>query len=144
MTQPVEIASLVLKQVSTLLAQLTPEQLDALTAGRGQLVYHEGDVVVTAPTTAKTTRTKTLKPGVDIDAIVATIRACSTGAEVQAYLDTNERKLTADVLRAVAKALGPTVVVSAKNKTELKRNIVAGTAGFRERSDAMSAGAWRN
>jgi len=148
MTQPVEIASLVLKQVGTLLAKLTPDQLDGLLQSRGQLVYHEGDVIVPVRATRSSqggtagSRTKPPNAGVDIDAVVAAIRACATGAEVQAYLDSHNRELTVPTLRAVAKALGPTVV-SSGNKPDLKRNIIAGTAGFRERSDAMSAGAWR-
>jgi hypothetical protein len=144
MTQPVDIALLIVQQAGLVIAKLTPEQLDGLLQGRGQLAYHEGDVVVTAPRATKASGTKTPRPGVDIDAIVTAIRACATGAEVEDYLETNDRKLTVPTLKAVAKALGPTVVSTASRKADLKRNIVAGTAGFRERSDAMSAGAWRN
>jgi hypothetical protein len=46
------------------------------------------------------------------------------------------------VLKQIARALGPTVLATGRNKAEVRRDIVAGTAGFRSRSAAMSGGAW--
>jgi len=57
------------------------------------------------------------------------------------YLSAHDGRLTVPVLKQVARRLGPTVATG-RSKAELKRNIIEGTAGFRERSMAMSRGAW--
>jgi hypothetical protein len=46
------------------------------------------------------------------------------------------------VLKQIARGLGPTVSTTGRTKAQLRRDIVEGTAGFRERSAAMSGGAW--
>jgi hypothetical protein len=80
----------------------------------------------------------------DVDAAVCAINALSSREEVDGWLTARDRELTVPVLREVARRLGPTVSASATSKAGLKRNIVEGTAGFRERSAAMSGGgAWR-
>lgn len=139
MTQPAELAVLALKQVSTLLGKLTAEQLAQLADGSGQLVFRAGDTVVGA---GRAARPRAAAAGVDVVAqTVEAIKGCASSDEVEDYLRTHDRKLTVAVLREVAQRLGPTVAAG-KAKADIKRNIVAGTAGFRERSAAMSGGAW--
>ena len=46
------------------------------------------------------------------------------------------------VLKQIARELGPTVLATGRSKADVRRDIVAGTAGFRCRSAAMSGGAW--
>jgi hypothetical protein len=80
----------------------------------------------------------------DVEAAVSAISGLGSRDEVADYLAARDRELTVPVLREVARRLGPTVSASATSKAGLKRNIVEGTAGFRERSAAMSGGgAWR-
>jgi hypothetical protein len=77
---------------------------------------------------------------VNIPATVARINELPTPSAVEAYLQ--DPRFTVAVLKQVARALGPTVLCTGRNKTEVRRDIVAGTAGFRSRSAAMSGGAW--
>lgn len=140
MTQPAEVALLVLQQVSTVLGKLTAEQLDELAQGRAQLVFRSGDTVV-APARARKPAAPA-KSGLDVDAAVAAIGGMTGRDEVEAYLAAHDRALTVPVLKEVARRLGPTVAGTGKTKPQIKRNIVEGTTGFRERSAAMSGGAW--
>jgi hypothetical protein len=78
--------------------------------------------------------------GVDVAAAVERINALPTPADVENYL--KDRRFTVSVLKQIARALGPTVLATGRNKAEVRRDIVAGTAGFRSRSAAMSGGAW--
>jgi hypothetical protein len=133
--QSAELAALALRQVGDLLGRLDPEQLVALADGRGQLVFQAGGAARPArPRPAATEHG-------ELDATVSAIRALGSRAEVAAYLRTHDDRLTVPVLKQVARRLGPTVATG-RSKAELKRNIVEGTAGFRERSMAMSRGAW--
>ena len=82
-------------------------------------------------------------PGVDVAAAVADISALGSRDEVAAYLRARDRELSVPALRQIARGLGPTVSVAARSKADLHRNIVEGTAGFRERSAAMAGrGGW--
>jgi hypothetical protein len=81
--------------------------------------------------------------GVDVAAVVADISALSSRDEVTAYLRARDRQLSVPALRQIARGLGPTVSAAARSKADLHRNIVEGTAGFRERSAAMAGrGGW--
>jgi len=71
---------------------------------------------------------------------VRAIRALHTPGEVAEYLDRHRYPVPA--LREIARALGPTVSTTARDRAGLERNIVEGTAGYRIRSAAMSGGAW--
>jgi hypothetical protein len=133
--QSAQLAALALRQVGELLGRLDPEQLVALAEGRGQLVFQAG-----ADARPARPRAAAAEHG-DLDATVSAIRALGSRAEVAAYLRTHDDRLTVPVLKQVARRLGPTVATG-RSKAELKRNIVEGTAGFRERSMAMSRGAW--
>lgn len=135
-----DLSTLVFKQVVAVLGKLTDEQLADLGAGRAQLVFSSGGTVVAARGTR--TAAAAAKPKLDVDGAVTAIRGLSGAVEVEAYLDAHDKQLTAPALKEIAKRLGPTVAGNGKNKAEIKRNIVQGTAGFRERSAAMSGGAW--
>lgn len=78
--------------------------------------------------------------GVDVAAAAARINTLSSPAAVEEYLQ--DPCFTAVVLKQLAKALGPTVAATGRTKAAVRRDIVAGTAGFRSRSAAMSGGAW--
>ncbi|WP_300013632.1 hypothetical protein [Pseudonocardia sp.] len=113
------------------LNDLTPGQLRDLAEGRGRLVF--------APCAAPRRRAATA-PGADLSADVIAIGAMTTPAEVAGHL--SDRRFTVPVLRALARALGPTVPTSGRNRAELVHGIVEGTVGFRARSAALSGGAW--
>jgi hypothetical protein len=132
-----ELAALALRQVGELLGRLDDDQLVALAEGRGQLVFRPA-----APDAARPSRPRpaATEPG-DLDATVSAIRALGSRAEVADYLRAHDDRLTVPVLKQVARRLGPTVATG-RSKAELRRNIIEGTAGFRERSMAMSRGAW--
>ena len=120
------------------LATLPPEDLAAVAAGRARL-----EVRHLAPCPARRAP-KTPVPardhGVDVAAAVERINALPTPADVEDYL--KDRRFTVSVLKQIARALGPTVPATGRNKAEVRRDIVAGTVGFRSRSAAMSGGAW--
>ena len=78
--------------------------------------------------------------GVDVAAAVERVNVLPTPADVEDYL--KDRRFTVSVLKQIARALGPTVPATGRNKAEVRRDIVAGTVGFRSRSAAMSGGAW--
>lgn len=78
--------------------------------------------------------------GVDVAAAVARINELPTPAAVDTYLRDPGFSLAA--LKLVARALGPTVLGTGRSKAAVRRDIVAGTVGFRSRSAAMSGGAW--
>ena len=131
-----QLADLALRQVGELLGRLGPEQLSALAEGRAQLVYRPAGM----PRAVRPRPPAAAECG-DLDATVSAIRALGSRAEVAAYLRAHDDRLTVPVLKQVARRLGPTVATG-RSKAELTRNIIEGTAGFRERSLAMSRGAW--
>lgn len=151
-----DLSDAALRAVADLLATLPDEQLRALAEGRGRLVYTpdatgtaDGTAVATTtparaiahrPAARPASRPQAVLPegadGVD----VATIRAMTTPDEVRSYLEA--RRFTVPVLRQLARALGPTVPASGRNRAELVHGIVEGTVGFRARSHALSGGAW--
>ena len=120
------------------LATLSPEDLAAVAAGRARL-----EVRHLAPRPARRAP-KTPVPardhGVDVAVAVERINVLPTPADVEDYL--KDRCFTVSVLKQIARALGPTVPATGRNKAEVRRDIVAGTVGFRSRSAAMSGGAW--
>jgi hypothetical protein len=134
--QAAELAALALRQVGELLGRLDDDQLVALAEGRGQLVFRPA-----APDPGRPSRPRPATEPGDLDATVSAIRALGSRAEVADYLRAHDGRLTVPVLKQVARRLGPTVATG-RSKAELRRNIIEGTAGFRERSMAMSRGAW--
>jgi hypothetical protein len=124
-----------LQQATEMVRTLTPQQLDDLAAGRGELVFRRAPHAASAPT-------RRPRPEVDVSADVAEINRLGTPGEVDDYLHQHDARFTVPVLRQIARALGPTVLTTGRTKAEIRRDIVAGTAGFRTRSAAMSGGAW--
>jgi hypothetical protein len=119
------------------LATLSPEDLAAVAGGRARLEVRP--VAPRPPRRAPATPVPD-DHGVDVAAAVGRINALPTPADVEDYL--KDRRFTVSVLKQIARALGPTVLATGRNKAEVRRDIVAGTAGFRSRSAAMSGGAW--
>ncbi|MDN5858168.1 MAG: hypothetical protein L0H84_06045 [Pseudonocardia sp.] len=126
-----------------LIESLGPQEIEDLAAGRAQLVYRSGDGR-TGPRAHHTTRREPDRAalGIDIAGVVNQISACTTAAEVAEYLAGLDARFTVPVLREIARAIGPTVAATGRTKAQLRRDIVEGTAGFRERTAAMSGGAW--
>ena len=117
---------------------LTPAQLADLAAGRARLVFRPEPV-------ERRRRPASPEPEArasDVAGAVQTINELADPAEVEAYLRRHDAMFTVPLLKAIARSLGPTVRTTGRNKTELRRDIVAGTAGYRARSAAMSGGAW--
>ena len=154
-----QLAALALRQIGELLGRLSPERLEALADGRGRLVFEpavpaavpapaagSAEVAASAarrhPAAAAAPRARIVatEPR-EVDDTVSAIKELASRAEVAAYLRAHDDRLTVPVLKQVARRLGPTVATG-RSKAELKRNIIEGTAGFRERSMAMSRGAW--
>jgi len=123
---------------TAVLDALTPEQVADLASGRARLVFRPEPV-------ERRRRPAAPEPAArssDVAGAVETINQLSDPAEVEAYLRRHDAVFTVPLLKAIAQSLGPTVRTTGRNKTELRRDIVAGTAGYRARSAAMSGGAW--
>ncbi len=122
---------------AAVLDALTPEQVTDLASGRAQLVFRPEPVERRRrPASPEPARSS------DVAGAVETINQLADPAEVEAYLRRHDAVFTVPLLKAIARSLGPTVRTTGRNKTELRRDIVAGTAGYRTRSAAMSGGAW--
>lgn len=136
---------------------LSPTELAAVRAGRarlavqpvGPLVLDPAQLGLYAEPSAGRGRRRPTTPvperdhgvdGAEVRAAVARINALSNPAAVEEYLQ--DPRFTAAVLKQLARALGPTVLTTGRTKADVRRDIVAGTAGFRSRSAAMSGGAW--
>lgn len=122
---------------AAVLDALTPGQVADLASGRARLVFR--------PEPAERRRRPASPepaPSSDVAGAVETINQLVDPAEVEAYLRRHDAVFTVPLLKAIARSLGPTVRTTGRNKTELRRDIVAGTAGYRTRSAAMSGGAW--
>jgi hypothetical protein len=133
MTSPTDAA---LHHATAVLDSLTPGQLEDLAAGRARLEFRPHVAA------ARRSRPVTPHPSPDVAAAVETINRLADPEEVDAYLRRHDALFTLPVLRQIARGLGPTVRANGRSKVELRRDIVAGTAGYRARSAAMSGGAW--
>jgi hypothetical protein len=146
-SEPVDISSLpssplpsaplavALQKAVAVLESLSREQLEDIASGNGSLVYRPGP--------ARPMRRDVVhrELNVDIAAAVADINRFTTPGEVANYLQSRV-EFTVPVLKEIARALGPTVSTAGRTKSQLRRDIVEGTAGFRVRAAAMSGGAW--
>jgi hypothetical protein len=131
---PSAVREAALAHVSAMLNELTSSQWEDLAAGRARLVFR-------AASGSRARRPDPTDPaGAGLAAAVAEINRLSSPSEVAGYL--REQRFTAPALRDIARALGPTVSTTGRSKDDLIRDIVAGTAGYRVRSAAMSGGAW--
>ncbi len=135
MTAPTT-ADAALHQAAAFLTTLSPQQLEDLAAGRARLELRAQVPPSNRP------RTTSPRPSPDVATAVETINRLAEPSEVDDYLRRHDDRFTLPVLRQIARCLGPTVRANGRNKAELRRDIVAGTAGYRSRSAAMSGGAW--
>ncbi len=146
-----------LARAAAMIEALEPHEIEDLAAGRGRLVYRTTDGLaeqlvehlerrepLPSPRTHRATRREHARRalGIDISGVVERINACTTSVEVATYLAGLDARFTVPVLREIARAIGPTVNATGRTKGQLQRDIVEGTAGFRERTAAMSGGAW--
>jgi hypothetical protein len=146
-----------LARAAALVEALEPHEIEDLAAGRGRLVYRADDGLaeqlvehlerrepMPSPRAHRAARREHARRslGIDITGVVERINACTTSVEVAAYLDSLDSRFTVPVLREIARSIGPTVTATGRTKGQLLRDIVEGTAGFRERTAAMSGGAW--
>ncbi|MCO1660973.1 hypothetical protein [Pseudonocardia humida] len=148
--EPAEVCALAasaLREAARLVAELTPEQLVELAAGRARFAYETtagppgGAGPVTVPTQLRPARRAPAAPSSDVvGTAVLAIRELHTPGEVAEHL--GRHRYPVPTLKQIARALGPTVSTAARNRADLERNIVEGTAGYRTRSAAMSGGAW--
>lgn len=122
--------------VRRVLATLPAADLAAIADGRARLEVRPVDPPRPRPATPVPARDH----GVDIASAVARVNELGTPGAVDEYLC--HPRFTVPVLKQIARALGPTVHSTGRSKAELRRDIAAGTAGFRTRSAAMSGGAW--
>ncbi len=161
-----------LARAAALVMSLSPQEVADLAAGRSRLVYQPAQAIASTGqlagqlaehlerrepaaepgpaeprTDLRAHRAARREParrtlGIDITSVVERINACTSSVEVAAYLDGLDTRFTVPVLREIARAIGPTVNATGRTKGQLQRDIVEGTAGFRERTAAMSGGAW--
>ncbi|HEY0813457.1 MAG TPA: hypothetical protein VGE11_09245 [Pseudonocardia sp.] len=150
-TAPDALADAALRRV---LAALSTDDLVAVATGRARLelcpvapvqpdpaqLRLDGETTPARARRGPATPVPARAHGVDVDAVVARINELPTPAAVEEYLQ--EPRFTAPMLKQIARALGPTVPATGRTKAEIRRDIVAGTVGFRSRSAAMSGGAW--
>lgn len=148
-TTRADLQQAVLVHLAATLNTLSHDELRAVAEGRGRLVF-AADVTSTGsmraiphrPAARPASRPRPIpqapQPGLADD--VAAIRAMTAPDEVRALL--SARRFTVPVLRQLARALGPTVPATGRNRGELVHAIVEGTLGFRARSAALSGGAW--
>jgi hypothetical protein len=147
-----ELADLAVRRV---LATLSADDLVAVATGRARLeLRHVGPGqpdpaqlrLYAEPTATARPRRSPATPvparahGADVPTAVARINELPTPSAVEEYLQ--DPRFTAPLLKQIARALGPTVLATGRTKAEVRRDIVAGTVGFRSRSAAMSGGAW--
>lgn len=135
---PNPVTAAALERVVSTLHELSDTQLRDLAAGRGRLVFTAD--VAPSPRRAGAGRGPATDQLETLADEVAAIGRMTTTGEVAAHL--RDRRFTVPVLRALARALGPTVPATGRNRAELVHGIVEGTVGFRARSAALSGGAW--
>ncbi|WP_432991207.1 hypothetical protein [Dactylosporangium sp. CA-233914] len=135
MTQSPQLAALALKEIGRLLGTLTEEQLTALAEGRAQVEFRTGE---------KAERpAKPAKAAIDLDAIVAEIRAMTEEDAVERYLIARDKELSLPLMRDLADRIGPPVTSKgAKSKAQLRKNIAAGTAGLLNRPASVFSTSW--
>ncbi len=124
-----------LRRTTAFLDTLGPEQLADLAAGRARLELRPQ---VPAPRRARPEP----RHGAEAATAIETINQLADPSEVDDFLRRHDARFTLPVLKEIARGLGPTVRANGRTKSELRRDIVAGTAGYRTRSAAMSGGAW--
>ncbi|MET7400171.1 hypothetical protein ABZS66_42470 [Dactylosporangium sp. NPDC005572] len=142
MTDSPKLAALALNEIGKLLAKLTAEQLADLADGRAFVEFRSGETTVTSRTAGRTT-TKAPKAEVDLDAMVAEIKAFTEEDAVERYLIEHDKELPLPKMRELAERIGPPVTTKgAKSKAQLRKNIAAGTGGLVNRPASVFSGTW--
>nr|BFE55729.1 hypothetical protein GCM10020063_002550 [Dactylosporangium thailandense] len=161
MTQSPKLAALALNEIGRLLGGLTEEQLAALAEGRAHVEFRDTDGTVaalrTAPDRANAdgeraggetaaparATAKATRSAVDLDAIIADIKALTEEDAVERYLIGRDKELSLPLMRELADRIGPPVTSKgAKSKAQLRKNIAAGTAGLLNRPASVFSGSW--
>jgi hypothetical protein len=136
MTPGEPAAELADRAVRRVLATLSADELIAVATGRARLELRHVRPTTRGPAAPVPARDH----GIDVAVAVARINELPTPSAVEEYL--KDPRFTVAVLKQIARALGPTVLATGRSKAAVRRDIVAGTVGFRSRSAAMSGGAW--
>jgi hypothetical protein len=131
-TDPMEIAQVVLARLGELLRKLPPELLTDLYEGAATLeIVPKGG----RPARAPATRAQPAKPQLDAGQVKIDLDRINDRAAATTYL--NDLRLTVAQVKALAKELGITVASKAK-KDDAIHEIVRWTVGQRLQSDAIS------
>jgi hypothetical protein len=138
-TESPRLAALALTEIGKLLGKLTEDQLTDLAEGRAHVEFRPADggaAVAARPA-------KAAKAPVDLDAIIADIKALTEEDAVERYLIDRDRDLPLQTMRELADRIGPPVTSKgAKSKAQLRKNIAAGTAGLINRPASVFSGGW--
>lgn len=137
MTQSPRLAALALNEIGKLLGKLTEDQLTDLAEGRAHVEFRADSGAATPA------RARPAKATVDLDAIIADIKALTEEDAVERYLLDRDRDLPLPLMRELADRIGPPVTSrGAKSKAQLRKNIAAGTAGLLNRPASVFSGGW--
>jgi hypothetical protein len=140
-TQSPKLAALALNEIGRLLGALTEDQLTALAEGRAHVEFRDTDGTATALSPAP--RPKSPKQKLDLDEIIAEIKALTEEDAVDRYLQSRDKDLSLPQMRELADRIGPPVTSKgAKSKAQLRKNIAAGTAGLLNRPASVFSGTW--
>ncbi|WP_433047549.1 hypothetical protein [Dactylosporangium sp. CS-033363] len=141
MTQSPKLAALALNEIGRLLGTLTEDQLTALAEGRAHVEFRDTDGSATALSPAP--RAKAPKAKLDLDELIAEIKALTEEDAVERYLQSRDKDLSLPQMRELADRIGPPVTSKgAKSKAQLRKNIAAGTAGLLNRPASVFSGTW--
>jgi hypothetical protein len=136
-----QLAIQVLNEIAKLLTKLDETQLADLVEGRAVVEFRTPEVTVASRAVKKAPATKAPKPELDLDEVIREIRSITEEYAVEAYLLKRDREISAELMKELAKKIGPPVS-SRGTKAQLRKNIAAGTAGLLDRPASVFSGSW--